>query len=137
MKLLISFIVITSTLVLQLFCSQSRIFDYYVDKDGSGKSLNSLRRIGKTSVMYLATWCPTCRELHPEFINLSKQLPEEFRFIVLDCDKENNVEICLREGVSAFPVFAYWRNGVKLDTYYDSTNFTSDFVPMLENEKKK
>lgn len=128
------FSVVFLVYVVHYCSSKSAVFDYYVDEDGSGKSLDQIRSVGKASVMYLAKWCPTCRKLHPRFIDLANVFPEEFRFIVLDCDKENNQEICLREDIRVFPVFGYWRNGVKEQTYYSAENFTSGFVPMIKND---
>ena len=59
-------------------------------------------------VRFTAPWCKPCKEIEPEFIELSKKY-KQIVFATVDVDASS--DIALDAGVIALPAFHFYRNG--------------------------
>jgi len=64
-------------------------------------------------VAFVAPWCGHCKNLTPEYIKAAKSLDPLVPFYAVDCDAEENKQLCSEQGVKGFPTIKSFPRGTK------------------------
>ena len=71
---------------------------------------------GLVIVDFWAKWCGPCRQIAPDFENLSTQYTG-ITFAKVDVDKSHFQPVMKSQGVKCMPTFLFYKDGVKLDKF--------------------
>jgi len=64
-------------------------------------------------VVFFAPWCGHCKKLTPEYIKAAKALDPLVPFYAVDCDEDENKQLCSEQGVKGFPTLKSFPRGGK------------------------
>ncbi|KAG8920087.1 hypothetical protein FRC00_010504 [Tulasnella sp. 408] len=64
-------------------------------------------------VAFVAPWCGHCKNLTPEYISAAKALNPLVPFYAVDCDAQENKQICGEQGIKGFPTIKSFPRGLK------------------------
>jgi protein disulfide-isomerase A1 len=95
-------------------------------------------------VKFYAPWCGHCKVLAPEFEKAAETLAGEVHLAEIDCDAQNEKEICGKFQIRGYPTLKVFTDGVPMD--YVGTReaagiisymkkFTAPVVTLLEGDK--
>lgn len=72
-------------------------------------------------ILVSTTWCPPCKVFKPIFIEIAKEMADQFEFILVDGDA--NRKIVEQLGVRGYPTVVFYKNGQKIDLQYSRSKF--------------
>ncbi|KAG9018337.1 hypothetical protein FRB95_005485 [Tulasnella sp. JGI-2019a] len=64
-------------------------------------------------VVFFAPWCGHCKNLTPEYIKAAQALDPLVPFYAVDCDADENKQLCAEQGVKGFPTLKSFPRGGK------------------------
>jgi len=67
-------------------------------------------------ILVSTTWCPPCKVFKPVFIEIAKEMADQFEFILVDGDA--NRKIVEQLGVRGYPTVVFYKNGKRIDVQY-------------------
>lgn len=67
-------------------------------------------------ILVSTTWCPPCKVFKPIFIEIAKEMADQFEFILVDGDA--NRKIVEQLGVRGYPTVVFYKNGQRIDIPY-------------------
>ena len=80
-----------------------------------GEFAKALKAAGKKLVVvdFFATWCGPCKQIAPQFAELSGSYGSKVKFLKVDVDKAKSLS--QKYQVSSMPTFLFLKNGKQLD----------------------
>mmetsp|Transcript_11681 Transcript_11681/g.21053 ORF Transcript_11681/g.21053 Transcript_11681/m.21053 type:complete len:470 (-) Transcript_11681:187-1596(-) len=88
-------------------------------------------------VEFYAPWCGHCKALKPDWIDAAGQLKDKVKLGAVNCDENENQEICGRFGVRGFPTIKYFGPNKSSPMDYDSARDTGAIVTFALNKWEK
>lgn len=76
------------------------------------KDLQDKHLQGKAILAFRATWCPPCRMIEGEILELAKEHPE---INIFDFDVDLNIDFAREMGVQGIPSLFYFENGKQIN----------------------
>ncbi|GAA6007761.1 hypothetical protein JCM10207_004865 [Rhodosporidiobolus poonsookiae] len=79
-------------------------------------------------VAFVAPWCGYCKKLAPEFDKAADSLRGIVNFVSVDCDEDQNKQLCGEMGVQGFPTIKVFPGGKAPPRNYDGQRTTKDII---------
>ncbi|CAM9554229.1 unnamed protein product [Chrysoparadoxa australica] len=85
------------------------------------------------SIMYFtAKWCPPCRQIAPEYVELSKE-HQDVQFAKVDIDI--NAEAAEEAGIMSVPTFIFYKDGKEIGNFSGAhSNQLLDYIQELKQD---
>jgi len=81
-------------------------------KSIDAKSFRKVMRENQTSlVAFVAPWCGHCQNMAPEYSRAAKSLSPLIPLYAVDCDAQENKQLCSEQGVQGFPTVKLFPRG--------------------------
>ncbi|GAA6027589.1 hypothetical protein JCM8097_007938 [Rhodosporidiobolus ruineniae] len=81
-----------------------------------------------TVAAFVAPWCGYCKQLAPEFDKVSDSLKGLVNVVAVDCDVDENKQICGEMGVKGFPTLKIFPGGSAPPRSYDGPRTAKDII---------
>ena len=99
----------------------------------NGKVEDSAEKIvGRWFIKFFVPWCPHCKKLAPEWIEMSNKVTDQVRVGEFNCTAD--VDFCIDHGIDGFPTILYGEEGVGW-VEYGGPHKAADLLKYIEEEQ--
>ncbi|OLY81983.1 Protein disulfide-isomerase [Smittium mucronatum] len=92
-------------------------------------------------IKFFAPWCPHCKTMAADFINVSGGFKEQEDILIAEVDCDNEKDLCSRFGIKGFPTLKWFNGDVKSEDLYsgarDETSLTKYVLEKTGVQAKK
>ena len=99
-------------------CKSDRV---EIVRDKADWDMEMLINNGKTIVVHFnASWCDSCLNIHPSFVEFSRDFKD---MVFLSVDVDDADEVAEEYDIDTLPTFQVWKNGQKMDEYIGTEKY--------------